>query len=165
MADLDRNELESKMWKSISETHTGMLGSVGPNADHMQPMTAFCEPETRTIWFFIRRDNDLLRTIGEQPRAMFCLVGKDHHLFACLGGELSERYDAERIDKFWNPVVAAWYPQGKDSPELTLLRFDVADAQLWVSQKGPIGFAWEIAKANATHELPDAGERAHLRFN
>ena len=165
MADIDRAELERKLWDTIHDTQTGMLGVTGPNMHHMQPMTAFVEPERRAIWFYVRRDNDLIKQIQSSHKAMFCVVGKGRHLFACLGGELTEQYDPERIDRFWNPVVAAWYPEGKDSPELTMLRYDVADAQVWVSEKGPIGFFWEVAKANLKHELPDEGTKAHLRFN
>ncbi len=165
MADIDRAELERKLWDTIQDTHTGMLGVMGPNMDHMQPMTAFVEPDRRAIWFYLRRDNDLIKQIQSSHKAMFCLVGKGHQLFACLNGELTEQVDPERIDKFWNPVVAAWYPEGKDSPDLTMLRFDVAEAQVWAAEKGPIGFAWEVVKANLRHELPDEGTTARLRFH
>ena len=33
------------------------------------------------------------------------------------------------MDRYWNPVLSAWYPDGKDDPRLTLLRFDVDDGE------------------------------------
>ena len=72
-------------------------------------------------------------------------------------------YDRERMDKYWNATVAAWYPNGKDDPRLTLLRLDARDAEVWISEAGPARFAWEIAKANATREQPDLG--GHTRLN
>jgi general stress protein 26 len=69
------------------------------------------------------------------------------------------------MDRYWNAVVAAWYPDGKDDPQLTMLRLDCADAEVWISDDGPVKFAWEIAKANATHQPPDAVGRAHLDFH
>ena len=69
------------------------------------------------------------------------------------------------MDKYWNAVVAAWYPQGKDDPHLTLLCFNLSDAEVWISQAGPVRFAWEIAKANATHSTPDVGGHTRLDFH
>ena len=45
-----------------------------------------------------------------------------------------------------------------------LLRLDCADAEVWLSE-GLAKFAWEIAKANATHKTPDRGGRAHIEFH
>lgn len=37
------------------------------------------------------------------------------------------------VDRLWNPFVAAWYPAGKDDPTLLLLRFDPAQAEIWLN--------------------------------
>ena len=34
-------------------------------------------------------------------------------------------------------MVSAWFPEGKDDPELTLLKLVPVDAQVWVSRGGP----------------------------
>lgn len=61
-------------------------------------------------------------------------------------------------------MVAAWYPDGKDDPRLALLRFDVEDAELWVTDAGPIKVAFEVARANLGDRQPDLGDRAHLNL-
>jgi general stress protein 26 len=86
-------------------------------------------------------------------------------LYACLGGLIRPDPDRERMDRYWNPVVAAWYPEGKDDPRLTLLRLDARDAEVWITEAGPARFAWEIAKANATREQPDLGGRTTLNLH
>ena len=35
------------------------------------------------------------------------------------------------IEKLWNPYVAAWYPGGKDDPNLALFRFNADEAKIW----------------------------------
>ena len=57
-------------------------------------------------------------------------------------------------------MVAAWYPGGRDDPHVTLLRLSTGDAQVWLSESGPLKFAWEIAKANLSHHEPEIGENA-----
>lgn len=157
-------EAEAEFWKHLKSSNTGMLGLDQPGY-HSQPMTAFREEETGTIWFFTRDDTDLARdaAVGGQS-AMFTYGSKDQEVWACIHGELSVSHDQERIDRYWNPIVAAWYPGGKDDPHLTLLRFDADDGRIWVSKSGPVRFLFEVAKANLTKTLPDAGGVADVNL-
>lgn len=159
-------EMQDRLWKEIAKGRTGMLGLVGDaHTQHFQPMTAFAEAETGDIWFFTRRDTDLARAVAEGAEAMYVIQTKDQELHACIGGRLTLSHDQVRIDKYWNAVVAAWYPNGKDDPQLTLLRLDARDAQVWLSEAGPVKFAYEITKANVTHKQPDLGETAKLNLS
>jgi general stress protein 26 len=159
----DRVAVERRLWEEIEKHPVGMLGVTGGTPHHTQPMTAFAEPEGKQIWFFTGADTDLAREATGGRTAMFVFQQKD--IYACIAGELSVDHDAARIEKYWNAVVAAWHPSGRDDPNLTLLRLDCDDAQVWISQTGPARFAWEIAKANATKHAPDLGGHTSLNFH
>jgi general stress protein 26 len=159
---LDRAELEIRLWKEIDSARFGMLGLAGGEPRHLQPMTAFTDRDEGLIWFYAKRDNDLIKEGGRGHAAMFCLMAKDQEFQACIGGTLTEDHNREKIRQFWNPVAGAWFPDGKDDPDLTLIRFQPEDAQVWVSHGGGVRFAWEITKANATHKVPDVGDKARL---
>lgn len=163
--DLTPAEAEAEFWNSLKHSNTGMLGLDRPGY-HSQPMTAFREEETGTIWFFTRNDTDLARDVAAPGQsAMFSYGSKDQKVWACIHGELSvQGRDPAIIDRYWNPVLAAWYPGGKDDPDLTLLRFDADDGRVWVSDGGVFKFAYEIAKANVTKTLPDAGGVADVNL-
>jgi general stress protein 26 len=155
-------DVKKRLWKAIDERHgTGMLGLMDSD-QHFRPMTAFVEEGDGQIWFFTRKDTDLAQAVAGDGMAMFVVQTND--LQACLGGRLTETFDRVRMDKYWNSVVAAWYPNGKDDANLTMLRLDLEDAEVWISAN-PVRFAWEIAKANATHRAPDAGDKAHVDFH
>lgn len=166
MADLTAAEAEKAFWKSLKDSNTGLLGLDQPGY-HAQPMTAFREAETGAIWFFTRDDTDLARDagIGGGQAAMFHYGSKDQNVWACIAGDLSVHgHDSEIIDRYWNPVLAAWYPDGKEDPRLTILRFDADDGRVWVNEGGLIKFAFEIAKANLTKTIPDAGGVADVNL-
>jgi general stress protein 26 len=156
-------DVELRLWEDLESHHIGMLMPLGEPTMHAQPMTAFPERASRQLWFFTRTETELARHIGGGAYAMFTL--QHHDLHACIGGHLHLEHDEVRLERYWNAVVAAWYPEGRNDPALTMLRFDCHDAQVWLSEAGPVKFAWEIAKANATHQAPDLGGRAHLRFH
>lgn len=168
--DLTPADAEKEFWKSLKESNTGMLGLDQPGY-HSQPMTGFGEPETGTIWFFTRNDTDFARDVaaggvgGGGQDGMFTYQARDQKVQACIHGALSIDQDREKIERFWNPVVAAWYPDGKDDPALTLIRFDAHDGRVWVSDKGALGFGYQVLKANLTKSIPDAGGVADVNLN
>lgn len=158
----DLAAVERRLWTALEDHQTGMLGiDGGPRLT--QPMTAFLERDINQIWFFTRSDTELSRAIGEGRPASFIVQQKA--LQAVITGELTLQYDPVRIDRYWNAVVAAWYPQGRTDPGLTMLCLACEEARVWLSDAGPIRFVWEIAKANATHQPPELGVRANLSFH
>lgn len=159
----NRADAERRLWDEIEKHNTGMLGVTRGAAHHTQPMTAFVERKTNQLWFFTRTDTDLAREIAEGKTAMFVHQQRDFQ--ACIGGQLTLQHDTDRINKYWNSVVAAWYPDGKDDPKLTMLCLDCDDAQVWISEGGPVKFVWEIAKANATHTTPSVGSSTSVNFH
>lgn len=159
-------EAEKEFWDSLKTSNTGLLGLDQPGY-HAQPMTAFRDEETGTIWFFTREDTDLARDAGVAggQSAMFHYASKDQDVWACIHGTLSVHgQDREIIDRHWNPVLAAWYPEGKDDRMLTILRFDADDGRVWVNEGGFFKFAYEITNANLKKTLPDVGGVADVNL-
>lgn len=157
-------EAQAAFWKALKSSNTGMLGLDRPGYLG-QPMTAFQEEGSNAIWFFTRDDVELARDTGEGADARFDYGSKDQKVWASLRGRLTVApRDQAIIDRHWNPIVAAWYPDGKEDPHLALLRFDSADGRIWLSDGGLLKFAFEIAKANITGETPDSGSAVDVKL-
>jgi general stress protein 26 len=168
MADLKmaEHDTEKQLFDEIDDIHAGMLGVSGSGL-HMQPMAPQLDREARTIWFFTRKDAELVKAVadaGAGAHAHFCVVGKNHDYHACLAGPIREGLDAAKRDEYWNSVVEAWFDGGKDDPMLTMLALRLDDAKIWASTDSKLKFGWEIAKANLTDEDPHVGVTKHLRF-
>ncbi len=165
MADLDRTSSQptEQLWEQLDAVRAGMLGIVG-SVQHPQPMAPIVERDPARIWFFAKRDSDLVGAVGDGARAHFCIVGKDHDYHACIAGQIRQSSDRDVIDRLWSPVVAAWYAQGKDDPNLSLLELIPSDAAIWASVDSAAKFGWEIAKANLVGGEPNVGARTHVTF-
>lgn len=159
----DTAQAEERLWRELEKTRFGMLG-LTRDAPRFQPMTGFAEPAARRVWFFTQGDSDLARAIGGGAPTAFILHAKDQNLQAVITGAAALSRDDAAIDRYWGPMVAAWFPSGKDDPNLTLIRLDAERAELWLSDAGPLKMAWEVAKANATGREPDLGDRATLNL-
>ncbi|VVT23699.1 conserved hypothetical protein [Sphingomonas sp. EC-HK361] len=124
MADQDIAETFLSKLKSSPFVMVGLTGT----GEHSEPLTAqIDDTKPNALFFFVGRDN---RAIGGGD-AMVQFAAKGHDFFACLHGQISQDNDRAQIDTLWNRQVEAWFPGGKDDPNLALLRFDVDSAELW----------------------------------
>jgi general stress protein 26 len=134
----DDLEIEDKFWKELKGSPFMMLGVEGSRDGATQPMTANFEDQDReagVLWIFTDDKHDIVKALGQSNRAIASYTAKGHDLFASLRGTLTIDNDRAAIDRLWNPFVAEWY-EGKDDPKLTLLRLDLEDAKVWLSDTG-----------------------------
>lgn len=129
-----KQELEAKFWKALGADMTMMLGLDGVEDGHARPMTAQFEDDHGPIWFFTARDTALVQGVGKGKRAIATFASKGHDLFATVHGQVSLDNDRAVIDRLWNRFIAAWYPGGKDDPNLALLRLDAERAEIWLNE-------------------------------
>ncbi|AMS39298.1 general stress protein [Aminobacter sp. Y103A] len=125
----DKREFEAKFWKSIRSDMTVMVSVSGFDP---RPMTAQFDGERKTIYFFTASDTELAGKLARARKATLVYAAKKHDLFATVHGTLRIDGDRSTIDRLWNRFVAAWFEKGKDDPKLRLLRFEPADAQIWL---------------------------------
>jgi general stress protein 26 len=127
------HELEEKLWKALGSDMTMMLGLTGAEDSHMRPMTAQFENDRGPIWFFTAKSTGIANALANgQKAASGIFASKGHDIFAHIHGQLVIDNNSAVIDRLWNRFVAAWYEGGKDDPELTLLRFDCTEAEIWL---------------------------------
>lgn len=122
----DTQEIKRTFWAKIADSPFVMLGVEG--GGHSEPLTVQLDDEqVDTLFFFIGKDNRAARG----GKGMVQFVSKGHDFFACLSGTARIDNDAAQIDKLWNSHVEAWFPGGRDDPNLALLRFDIDSAEMW----------------------------------
>ena len=135
--------LTKAFWKAIDDSPFIMLGLVGVEDDQTRPMTAQVDvPEGGDdevggpIYFFASKSDGVGHNLTGSARAVAAYADKGHTLFAHVHGTLSASNDRAVIDRLWNPLVAAWYKDGKNDPDLQLLRFETEHATIWEADKG-----------------------------
>jgi general stress protein 26 len=160
----DKAAVEHKLWAEIAETRFGMLGAAHTELSHFAPMTTFAEPETGSLWFYTQIDNSIAEAARDGVTGLYVFMSKDRTLQASIRGRLTVSLDPLRRDKFWSPVVDAYFPKGKNDPHLTMLRLACEDTEVWLSDANPVKFVFEIAKANLTGAAPDLGGKAELKL-
>jgi general stress protein 26 len=147
MADETQSEREDRLctsfWEALDDSPFMMLGLQGVEDSRTRPMTAQVDagedgdPEDGgTIYFFASQTEALGEALGSGHRAVATYASKDHKVFAHVHGRLVPDQDRAVIERLWNPFIASWYKDGKDDPDLLLLRFDTEKADVWEAHAG-----------------------------
>ena len=133
----DAAALKDKFWHEMGNSSLVML-QLASDPESAAPMTASLDKHANhAIWFFAGRDSRW----AAQGAATATYASKGHDLFARFAGTLSEETDRARLDKQWSNFVEAWFPGGKDDPNLLFLRMDLGDASIWSGELGALATA------------------------
>ncbi|WP_374410978.1 pyridoxamine 5'-phosphate oxidase family protein [Novosphingobium colocasiae] len=128
-------ETRETFWKAFASSPVIMMRLEGADG-HAEPMSAQLDKNAHhAIWFFTKRDN----RIAPGGPAMGQVMTRDHGVFACIKGTLSEETDQSVREAHWNNAVEAWLPGGKTDPNVVMLRYDITDSEVWASDIGITG--------------------------
>ena len=72
--------------------------------------------------------------------------------------------DRKKIDELWNPFVKVWFPEGKDDPELVLIKIAPHSAEYWDSSSSKMVVLFNMAKALVTGEEYNEGEYGKIKL-
>jgi len=154
---------EEMLFDAFEEARAGLLGVEG-SSQHMQPMSGHLDREARQVWFITSRKTDLVSAVGQGATAHFTLQNPGDMFYASLKGPIVQVADQAKLDALWSPMSAAWFRQGKEDPDIILLRLDLLEAAMWETTDSTALFGWEMLKANVTGEQPDIGSHTVLNF-
>jgi general stress protein 26 len=130
-------KLRKEFWDKLGDDRVVMLGLKGVEDDRTRPMTAQVDQPaddgSGIIYFFASKGEGVGESVlqGTTNRAVATFASKGNDLFAHIHGTLHASNDRGVIDRLWNPIVGSWYKDGKDDPNLLLLRLDAERADVW----------------------------------
>ena len=149
-----------EFYDRLDKVNAGMLAAGTARA---VPMSHYVERETNTLFFFGARGTDLAQASSSPAEAVYLLADGGKKVYARIHGTLTAVTDPAHVEKYWNAVAASWYDEGKEDPDLQLMRLDMSEAEVWATDGGA-KFLYETAKANATGATPDVGDHGTIRF-
>ncbi|HUH37397.1 MAG TPA: pyridoxamine 5'-phosphate oxidase family protein [Spongiibacteraceae bacterium] len=149
---------DQEVWDLIKDAQVGMLITRDGRSLRARPMQLVQKNYEGKIWFFTRVASEkVLEALGED---VVCLTFSEprHNTYVSLSGVARLSYDRKLMDGLWNSFTNAWFPEGVESPDVALLEIEVYQGEYWKPDENKILRAYELAKANYRHQLPDIGK-------
>lgn len=141
---------------------TAMLITRNGDQEHARPMAIAGVEGANTLWFVTSDTSPKANEIDKDQRVSVTLQSSSRYV--ALSGRAEIVKAQSKIDELWKPAWKVWFPEGKEAPNLALLRVTVTDAEFW-DNAGTHGirYAFEAAKALLTGEEPEPIEGVHGR--
>ncbi|WP_373944421.1 pyridoxamine 5'-phosphate oxidase family protein [Paracoccus marcusii] len=151
-----------QFWSRLDDINSGMLGVTQDS--RLVPMSHYTDRKVGVLWFITAKDTDLARSVASGPQdAMHVVSDGGQGLYARIHGTLSLSDNRAKLDELWNAVASSWFEDGKQDPDVQLLRLDLTEAEVWATG-GSMAFLYQIAKSKITGDRPDMGDHYSLTF-
>ncbi len=143
----DSDKDRARIWEA-AEGKTAMLVTSDDEGPHARPMSAILRPDDGLIWFLTDESSGKLDEIAADRQITVTFSdGASAHL--AFRGLATVTADRATIEELWSPAADAFYPAGPTDPEIRVIRFEPAEAELWDSP-GRLLALFRMAAAVAT---------------
>jgi general stress protein 26 len=148
---------QAKLNELLHHFEVGVLVTQSADGDlHARPMAIAQVDDDCTTWFVTSRSSPKIEEVHQSSRAhVVCQRGAS--AFLSMSGEAAVVDDRAKLDGLWKGAYEPWFPQGKDDPDLTLLRVTPDQGEYW-DGRGMRGVKYVIEAARAVA----MGTRVHI---
>ena len=114
----------------LSAFRTAMFTTLGADGiPHARPMHVSDIGSDNQVWFFTGISSEKVKEIQADPTVGITMQGGGK--FLSLTGKASVVQEQNKIDSLWKEQYKVWFPEGKDSPNVTLLVVDPESGEYW----------------------------------
>src|SRR5262252_1492595 len=155
-----------KLRDLIKEIDFCMLTTIDERGDlHSRPMSSNgAIDQDGRLWLFTGASSHKVSEIKDTPRVNVSFADPQNQNYVSITGRARLVRDRNTIAELLQPQFVMWFPEGKEDPNLALLRIKIEKAEYWDSPASPISFALNFVSALVTGEEPESGEHKRLEF-
>ncbi|GAB4032051.1 pyridoxamine 5'-phosphate oxidase family protein [Spirosoma jeollabukense] len=154
---LNPAELETLKDK-IKDIRIAMLTTLEPDGDfHTRPMATHEIEADGTMWFFTYDNSNKVNEIRQNDRISLGFADPDSEVFVSTSGYAEVVKDQAKIDQLWSDMLKTWFPNGKDDPNLALLKVTTHAGEYWDRPGGKMVKLFEMAKGALTGNTDKTG--------
>lgn len=139
-----------KITSLLEDFRFGMFTTIDGGKPVARPFTIQEVEDGGDLWFLVSKQSSAVRQLAADPRAGVALSSNDS--WVSLTGTAQVVDSQERVDRYWSPVVEAWFPDGKEDPSVTVLKFSADGGEYWDTPGSRVATAIAFVKAKVTGE-------------
>ena len=163
--DTSANENVAKIAKEIKGIRMAMLTTVALDGSlHSRPMATQEQDFDGDLWFFTDKHSVKVDELEANNRVNVAFVSPDDNRYVSITGKAKLVLDQAKIDELYSPAIKAWFPDGKDDPNISLIHVDPDVAEYWDSPNSKLVQVAGFLKALATGKRIDGGENEIVKL-
>lgn len=154
-----------KLIDKIKDIKVAMMTTMEEDGSlRSRPMRNSEVKEDGIIWFFTGYESGKSHEIKHDSHVNLSYAEPDDELYVSVSGRASLSRDKTKIDELWNPALKAWFPGGKDDPNIGLIKVVIEKAEYWDAPNSVMVHLYGMVKATLTGEPARPGDNEKINL-
>jgi len=128
-----------------------------------RPMSTLEVDDEGNLWFFSAKSSDKNDEIKNDDTVQLIYSKNSDVHFLTITGKATIVEDQAKKDELWNPIVKAFFPEGKDDPNLSLVKIKPEAAHYWDTINGKMITWFKMAASAVTGNQNNVGVEGKLK--
>lgn len=132
--EIDQIKKVRELSGKLKDIKIAMLTTINAEGKpHSRPMYTFEVKDDGIIWMFLAKDSHKVAEIASNPNIILNYSNPQHDLYITVNGLAEVSDNPAKIEELWSDRFKAWFPYGKEDPNLGLLKITPQQAEYWES--------------------------------
>lgn len=118
--------------RNIQDIRIALLTTQAPDGSlRTRPMATHQLDPDGTMWFFTRDDSAKVDHIRQHPAIALGFSNPQTQVSVAISGMAQVVKDQNKVNDLWDESIRDWFPEGKDDPNIVLLRITTQEGECW----------------------------------
>ncbi|HMR17738.1 MAG TPA: pyridoxamine 5'-phosphate oxidase family protein [Sphingobacterium sp.] len=162
--NLQHREAITKLKEMVDKIDIGMMCTFTSDSDypHAIPMSRQEVDEEGNIWFLFSSESETYHNLQQNNKVSLFYAYVGDYNFLSINGTAKVSKDQERIDKYWNKMIEAWFEKGKEDPHIRVLKITPHEAHYWDNKSNKLVTLAKIVTSAISGQQLDIGREGKL---
>jgi len=141
---------KEKIKELIGDNRVGIFVTQNNGKLFSRPIAYADVDDDNNVWFFTDIHSGKIEDIINNKEVNFSFANHSDNAYVSLSGVAEIIKDSSMIEKKWSFMMKAWFPEGKESERLTLIKVIPESVQYWDGSSSKVILLYDMAKALLT---------------
>ena len=104
------------------------------NVANCRPMSAQKVDNEGNLWFFSDVNSEKNKEIKQDSQVQLFFSSPSRNSYLIVNGSAEIIIDSKKTEELWSPLVKTWFKEGKDDPNISILKVVPEKAYYWDSE-------------------------------
>lgn len=129
-----------------------------------RPMATQEVDDEGNFWFLSKESSHKNDQIDDDPEVQLFYSNHGSSEYLTVFGFAEIIKDRAKLEELWNPIAKAWFTEGKDDPEISIIRVRPVDAYYWDTKTNKLVSLIKIATGAITGKSMDDGVQGEIKL-
>jgi len=161
--NLDNREGAAKLKELAEDIRICMFcTNLGHTPFGTRPMALQEVDEHGGLWFLSSASSEKNTEIRQDDHVQLLFAKPASAQFLSVYGQADIFRDKEKTEALWTPIAKAWFKEGKDDPDVTIIRVRPSESYYWDTKDGKMFTMIRLAVAALTGKEADGGIQGRI---